>query len=273
MTIHTFNVSAIISNEEYYNIQSELKKADPSGWKALSNGMLYWGLSDKGIIINMSIVKKRSYFTYYISYRISARRVIENDNYVGLFNVKDYDELEETVDEILKEKCSWLPKLNKCKLKRVDFCMNARLDSQKQVKAYIKTCKRANIPSYMEVCERYDKISKRRKPYKEDFTMGSDEYIEISIYNKYAEMKKEDAGVFPKKEIEKAKDIVRIEIRCKEGKIQALKKSYNVNSIAGFMRRGEEIGRELYGYYLKKIFNEGTIWTLRLINLYNICDL
>ena len=76
-------------------------------------------------------------------------------------------------------------------------------------------------------------------------------------------MKKEGAGVFPKKEIEKAKDIVRIEIRCKEGKIQALKKSYNVNSIAGFMRRGEEIGRELYGYYLKKIFNEGTIWTLR----------
>ena len=169
MTIHTFEVSAILTHEKYYKIQTELKLKDPSKWKATKNGMDYWGLSDRGILIYTYQVKKKGFYSYYIIYRISARRVVENDNFVGLFNIKKYSELEEVVDEILKDKCSYLPILKQCNLKRMDFCVNAELDNQEQVRAYIKTVKRANTPRKLKIREVYDKTAKRKKPQKGDF--------------------------------------------------------------------------------------------------------
>ena len=151
----------------------------------------------------------------------------------------------------------------KCKLKRIDFCINAELNNQEQVKAYIKTIKRANIPSKLELYEEYDKISKRKKPTKDDFTVYTSEYVAVSIYNKYLAMKKQGTNVYPKKEIEKAKNIVRIEIRCMEGKVRALKKKYDIETIAEFMQHGKKIGNELFKYYLSKICNDGMIYTLK----------
>jgi len=263
MTIHTFEVSATLTNEDYYKIQYELKTKDQSKWKALKSGMHYWGLSDKGILINMRQIKKKDFYSYKIIYRISARRVIENDNFVGLFNIKNYDELEAEVNRVLNEKCSLLPNLKKCTLKRLDFCINAELGSQEQVKAYIKIAKRSNVPGKLEVYTEYDKKAKRTKPTKDDYTVYSDGYIAISIYNKYMEMKKQKDGVFPTSEMERAKNIVRMEIRCMEGKIKALKKKYGIKSISEFMRCGNKMGKELYNYYLGRIFNSGGIYTLK----------
>ena len=211
----------------------------------------------------MHQIKKKDFYAYTIIYRISARRVMENDNIVGLFNTKKYYELEEKVNEVLKGKCSLFPKLKKCKLKRLDFCINAKLGNQEQVKAYIKTAKRANVPSKLEIYEQYDKKSKRKKPTKDDFTVYSSEYIQVSIYNKYMEMKKEKDGVFPADEMERAKNIVRIEIRCMNGKIKALSKKYNIKTISEFMSHSNKIGKELYKYYLGKIFSSGMVCTLK----------
>ncbi|MBQ4515914.1 MAG: hypothetical protein II978_03890 [Clostridia bacterium] len=263
MTIHTFQVSSLLTNENFYNIQRDLKRQDPSKWKALKNGMQYWGLSDKGILINMHIIKKKGFYSYNIMYRISARRVMDNDNFVGLFNTKNYYDLNEKVNKILKDKCASLPKLKNCNLKRLDFCVNAELDNQEQVKAYIKTAKRSNVPSKLEIFETYDKKSKRKKPTKDDYTVCLSEYIDISIYNKYMEMKKEKDCVFPKSELDRAKNIVRMEIRCKEGKIKALKKKYNISTISDFMIHADKIGNDLYNYYLSRIFNNGMVCTLK----------
>lgn len=263
MTIHTFEVSSILTNETFYKIQNELKTQDPSKWKAVKNGMQYWGLSDKGILINMHQIKKKGFYSYRIIYRISARRVIDNHNFIGLFNTKHYSELEEKANELLKNKCSDLPVLKRCKLKRLDFCINAKLDNQEQVKAYIKTVKKANVPARLEVYKQYDAKSKRTKPTKDDFTVYSSEYVALSIYNKYMEIKKQKDGVFPAGELERAKNIVRIELRCMEGKIKDLKKKYDIKSISDFMNKSHKIGKYLYEYYLSKIFNDGTIYTLK----------
>lgn len=188
---------------------------------------------------------------------------MENDNFVGLFNTNDYPELEEKVNELLKDKSEHLPKLKKCTLKRIDFCINAELDNQEQVKAYIKTMKRGNIPHGLELFEMYDYTAKRTKPTKDDFTVYSKDYISISIYNKYQEMKKQKDNVFPESEIERAKNIVRIEIRCMEGKIKTLKEKYDIKSISSFMRCAHKIGNDLYKYYLGKMFGKGMIYTYR----------
>ena len=263
MNIHTFEVSAQLANNNYYEAQKELKQAAPDKWKSEKRGMTYFGISDKGILIKFFIIKKKKYYTYMVTYRISARRVMENHNFVGLFDTNRYDKLEKEVNKLLKEQSKHLPKLKACSLRRIDFCVNTKLNNQEQVKAYIKTKKRANVPAKLELYEEYDRVSKRKKPMKDDFTVWASDYVAISIYNKYAEMKKQKKGVFPESEVKRSKNIVRMEIRCMEGKVQALKKKLGVDTIRQFMRSGDEIGEYLFHYYLKKITGTGDLYTLK----------
>ena len=268
MTIHTFEVTCTVPGDEYYLIQEKLKKSDPSKWVKETTGMCYWGLSDKGIIIRTFITKnqKKGYYAYNIIYRISARRVMDNHDFVGLFDTQKYEKLEEKVNHLLHKKCNFLPALEECKIRRIDYCINAELGNQEQVKAYIKTVKRANIPNHLILYEVYDEKSKRTKPMKDDFTVYSENYVAISIYNKQRQMIKEQKEkkkvVFAQSEIDRAKNIVRIEIRCMEGKVSELKKKFNLKRISDFMKSSQEIGDYLFRYYLSRICNEGKICTL-----------
>ncbi|MBE7032745.1 MAG: hypothetical protein E7406_00770 [Ruminococcaceae bacterium] len=268
MTIHTFEVSHTLCGDDFKLIQDTLKTKDPDKWKKESNGMSYWGLSKQGIIIKMFITKnkKKGYYAYHIIYRISARRVMDNHDFVGLFDTNDYDLLEKEVNFILHNKCKLLPLLEDCKMRRIDFCINAELANQEQVKAYIKTMKRANIPPHLMLYEVYNEKSKRTKPMKDDFTVYNDNYIAVSIYNKQRQMIKEQKGknkaIFPASEIERTEKIVRIEIRCMEGKVSELKKKFKLKSIQDFMDSSQQIGDYLFRYYLSRICNDGKICTL-----------
>lgn len=263
MYIHTFEASAKLNNENFYNIQAILKEKDNSKWVAHKNAMTYFGLSEKGIIIKFFRIKKKGYHAYSLTYRISARRVFENDNFVGLFDAKYYDNLKNEVNRLLKEKCDLLPKLKHCSLRRLDFCINTRLENQEQVQAYIKTAKRSNTPAHLDIYAEYDPISKRKKPMKDDYTVYSSEYIAISIYNKYKQMKKEKKVNYSDRDLNDAENIVRIEIRCMEEKIKALKKKFNIETISEFFNNADMIGNYLYRYYLPKIFGKGKICTLK----------
>lgn len=191
---------------------------------------------------------------------------MDNHDFVGLFDANDYDALEEEVNFILHKKCKLLPLLEDCKMRRIDFCINAELKNQEQVKAYIKTMKRANVPNHLNLYEVYDEKAKRTKPTKDDFPVYSENYVAISIYNKQRQMIKEQKEkkkvVFPPSEIDRAENIARIEIRYMEGKVSELKKKFNLKSIYDFMIFSGKIGDYLFSYYLSRIFNDGIICTL-----------
>lgn len=191
---------------------------------------------------------------------------MNNDNYVRLFDTRNYSDLFDKVNALLKAKSEALPKVNKCKLSRLDFCVNAVLDNQSQVKAYINTMRRGKAPRNMKRFEVYDIFSKRVKPTKDDMTVHSKksfDNVEISIYNKYAQMMKEKENTYSNENLEEAKNIVRIEIRCKKEKIKELKKKYKLDSISAFFRRANMIGNELFYYYLPQIASNATIRTLK----------
>lgn len=76
------------------------------------------------------------------------------------------------------------------------------------------------------------------------------------------EQKGKNKTIFPKSEIKKAENIVRMEIRCMEGKVSELKKKYKLKSIDDFMDASTEIGDYLFRYYLSRICNDGKICTL-----------
>ena len=257
MFIHTFETTKILTNKEYFELQNELKK--DNNWKSENSGMLYFGLSDKGIIIRMHYIKKKDYHTYNITYRISAHRVLHNNDYVNLFNVNKYKKLEKVVNDLLEEKTKLFPKLANCSLKRIDFCFNALLDNREQVKAYIRLLKRGDAPSKMKV-----RTEKNNMLLKDGFTVYNKNTVEISIYDKYKQMKKENdkKTVFSNEDLKRAKNILRIEIRCQDKKIKEFQKKYKIFTIEEFFEYADKIGHELFTYYLPKFFGSGQIYTL-----------
>ena len=74
---------------------------------------------------------------------------------------------------------------------------------------------------------------------------------------------KEKENTYSNENLEEAKNIVRIEIRCKKEKIKELKKKYKLDSISAFFRRANMIGNELFHYYLPQIASDATIRTLK----------
>lgn len=262
MLIHTFEVSCMLSAKRYFTIQKQLKELSNQWDGHKKNGMKYYGLCEKGIRILFHRIQKKGLTNYRVHYIISARRVMEPNNYVGLFDTRDYDKLKKKVNDILKKASEELPPLKACSPTRIDFCINAYLDSQEQVREYIKLAKRCRIPKTTERFYLRDKKG-RKKLTKDDITIHSREYIAVSIYNKYAEMKKEQKreGMFP--DIAEAKQIVRIEIRCMNEKLEHLKKKFHLSgSTESFMENSNKIAKYLYRYYLPKMFPDGEFYTL-----------
>lgn len=263
MQIHTLELKGKLSNEVYYRIQDRIKET--LDWTYQSHSTTYWGLSQYGIIMELQHVTKKDLSVYNIIYRISARRMFEPENYVGLFDCAQIEALIKRADQILSAFSPLLPKLKTCSLTRLDFCTNLVLEDQKQVKAYIKLMRRGALPKGFFRKLYYDKKAKRKKPLQDDFTVYRKGNMELSIYNKYRQMKKEMEKNkkldFP--DIEEAKDIVRIELRCLPGKLNQLKKKYKLQHWTELFERAEEIGAYLYEFYLPKLFGRGDFYTLK----------
>ncbi len=260
MLIHTFEISTITTSDLYFNTQNQLKQTGNDWSKKGDHKMVYFGLRNHGIIIYYKQMKKKGFTQYQISYRINPSRVLKSDVFTKLFDTKEYDKMKKKADKYLTQLCPELPKLKHCSLSRMDYCVDVHLDNQEQVKAFVKLAKRCNIPKSFEEKFLYDK----KKRSKDDMTIYNSG-VEISLYNKYAQMtkessKKKNKGLFP--DIEEARDVLRIEIRCMTSKLNHLSKKFDVETTGEFMEKTEKIGWYLFDYYLYKMFPKGDCYTL-----------
>lgn len=262
MKIHTLEFKSILSNDLYYKIQERIKNT--LEWNGKKDNVLYWGMHKCGIILELHH-KSKKVPIHTISYRISARRMFEPENYVGLFDCNQIKALIGKAGSILSAFSPLLPELKACSLTRLDFCTNLALENQKQVRAYIKLMQRAAMPKGFFRKEYYDKTAKRKKPLQDDFTIFRRNDMELSIYNKYRQMKKEMERNkkldFP--DIEAAKNIVRIELRCLPKRLNQLKQKYGLRNWTELFERAEEIGTDLYEFYLQKLFGHGDFYTIK----------
>ena len=108
------------------------------------------------------------------------------------------------------------------------------------------------------------RTEKNNRLLKDGFTVYNKNTVEISIYDKYKQMKKENdkKTVFSNEDLKRAKNILRIEIRCQDKKIKEFQKKYRIFTIEEFFEYADKIGHELFTYYLPKFFGNGQIYTL-----------
>ena len=93
MNFHTFELSYKLSTDDVHIIYNELYNASGQNYKPKDDCAIFNALQDYGIIIFIKKYKQDEYNHHVLYYRINPRRVLENHNYIGIFNSKNIDKL------------------------------------------------------------------------------------------------------------------------------------------------------------------------------------
>jgi len=269
MNYHTFETSYQLTSNEMNVISKILRNAGGKFYDDKNEFVptkVYEGIRKKGIIITLRTYCNDDYKYYFLQYRINPRRVMEHNNYIGLFNSKDTDIMLDKADKYLHSVNTNMPSVNYCKLNRIDFCCNIELSSQKEIYDYIKILQRGYYPNKYSPETYYDKTAKRYKFAKETFTGTYKDILSVTYYNKYKQLKENPYC----QNTEDAKNILRAEIQCGKKKVKHLINKFGCTSIKTFLNNSDRIGEYVFSQYANKFYGSGDFY--KLDEIYNIID-
>ena len=262
MSYHTFETSCRITPTEWRTIRDCFYNTRRKTFKDKNDARLpivCTVLQKHGIILKLIKYRKKEFDYYMLCYRINPRRVMSDNDYIGLFDENDTDEMLERIDSLIKKTVSsTMPSVCDCKLNRIDFCVNVRMSSNNEVMEYIKILQRGMYPKYYMPEIYYDLKAKRYKLYKDSITISHENYLSVTYYNKYEQLKKEGFC----NNIDEAENILRAEIQCKKKKVKHLMDKFGHTSIKSFLKHSDKIGKYVFKEYANKFYGKGDFYKL-----------
>lgn len=147
MNFHTFELSYKLSTDDVRIVYNELYNASGQNYKPKDDCAVFNALQDYGIIIFIKKYKQDEYNHHVLYYRINPRRVLENHNYIGIFNSKNIDKLIKKFNILIKNVSPFLPEFDSCNISRIDYCSNVELNDQAVIDSYINLLKRGYFQS------------------------------------------------------------------------------------------------------------------------------
>lgn len=267
MSYHTIELSKKLLNyEEYIHIDEALEHSNGKYYndkKEYQRTMVCETLQHNGIIIKMRTIRKKEFTYHMIYYRINPRRVMDDNNYIGLFDAKQTNVMLNKVDRLIEGAFAGsLPHVNSMKLNRIDFCKNIELESQEQVCCYIDLLKRGRILKKYEL-QKYDNpVAKRKTLSKNGLTYKGSNDVNIIYYNKYRQMEQQN---LPGINTEVLNRILRVEIQCGKKKIKRLQTKYKINTVQGFLNNSDMIGKYVFRKYAGLFCGNGNFYKLNAV--------
>lgn len=257
MSYHTFELSSKLTNYEMFSIKDSLYKSGKTYMD--SPGIIVCEtLRKHGIVIKLNSFEKDDYTYNMLYYRINPRRVMEQDNYIGIFNSSDTDVMLNAVDEYLRSISCVMPTVDMMKLSRIDFCSNIRLSSGSEVKEYMKILHRGMTPHKYTLNVYYSKSMKKYVIPKNSIVFSYRNRMMITYYNKYQQIK----SVSYIKNPEEARDIVRAEIQCGKHKVRHLADKFGCTSVRNFLRHSDEISEYIFKKYANLSYGNGCFYKI-----------
>lgn len=254
------------SNELEFTSNFEMEKLKDDSFKKNSIRKDVWicdALINKGIIIKFAQIicsdSEGNPLSWYngIWYVVNPRRVINDNEYVGIFDAKDVEKMLELANRLLKGVVYSMPSLDECILARLDFCQNINLENQDMVEMYIDLVKRCNIPPGFKMERFYDRKVRKVVNSKDGIKLSMG-YMALIIYNKKAQMLKQDYD-YPN--IDAADGILRFEIQASYNKLYTLGINKGIKALRDFLNHGDEFAKQQFHYYLPKIFCTGDYYS------------
>lgn len=199
------------------------------------------------------ILPELTYYSVWIKFNPS--RILNKDNPHDLMQQADIMRVNDKFSELVKGINPDLPELMFWKTDRIDYSVNIITP---YVALYVELFQRCNKPS------KYYKDLKseggKREQRKNSLYLMTKTYT-INDYDKQAEV---IANGGSPEEIEAAKDILRIEVQCKKGKINNLKKNDdNIISTELYNFMDKDLSREVLLKYYDKTIGSGDFYSFK----------
>ena len=148
-----------------------------------------------------------------------------------------------------------------CKMNRIDFCVNVRIAGQKEISEYISLLQRVCCPDKYALETFYDSKSKRKKPKKNSCNIIKENMLKLVFYNKYDQLRENKHC----KNIDEAKNILRIEIQCFKKKVRHLSDKFGYTHVRTFLKHSDSVGDYVFRKYIKKCYGGGDFYKINEI--------
>jgi len=202
-------------------------------------------------------IKPVKFVNYCIRYIVNPAQIMGGD-YYNIYTENHFIDVCNRIDEITASVCELLPSMHDIYLRRIDFCRDITLDSQK------------HIDTYIEILQKYQKHKRFRLLWlpagnnRRVLPMGSMTLQRgatmLYIYDKFYEMWSKRSH-YPAEDIFKSEGILRLELRIYNDKIYYEKKKRGLENTLDFLNESMKLARHFFGYYLKILFCEGDYYS------------
>lgn len=259
MKFHTFELSLLLTLFEKKHITDILYKS--KGKTYIDNNeyiptLVCNTLTKHGITIKIKSFIKNEYKYHILNYRINPRCVMEEYNYIGIFDPDDTEIMVNKVNNYLISIDEFMPLVEQCKLSRIDFCANIEMSGQHEIFEYIKILQKGYCPKKFIPELFYDYTAKRSKFFKNSCSFIRKNTVKVTYYNKYSQLQQNDRC----KNIDDAVNILRAEIQCDKNKVKHLSDKFGCTSVVSFLRNADMIGTYVFKKYSNIFFGEGDFY-------------
>jgi len=161
---------------------------------------------------------------YSVRATINPKILNGTNDYLSAANADSLDKTEENYNAKVAEISPLLGKFEQYRLNRVDYCFNfdpVELNMGCDAVQLFTLIKRGYIPRHFILATEYCKISKRWKPYKNDFRLKSNS-MTISCYWKHAQLIDRFSDC---SDLLMSRNVLRFEVKCYYPKVYAMSKS------------------------------------------------
>lgn len=234
-SIHTLEMHAKISFEDFWLLYKNLKQYSPAIEKEATNSsknsltpsstsFVFRRLPFKGITrivlqrtdlkhitLQCNIYIVINPYNIYHQCTHSDHHIIEIENIAICFNI-----LNELLQSIIPERIA-----NSLQIHRLDFCVDLRLQTKKMAEEYIRLLRKGIPTKRLKEHTSWNDIQRRHVPYPDSLLLECCSYS-FQIYPKYSQLKQKGyVDPIP------ALGIVRFELRANSDKIRLLEKKYS----------------------------------------------
>lgn len=236
---HTLTLSLLLQREQTNNLLSDFRNYSKRTGRIKmysDNGCttVIFHNGDRGISWHIVPHGYHKDYQDYIYVTINPKILCGRADYLNAATLSDMKSAIYNFDMISKEISPLLRTFHYYEMKRVDYCINfciKELAAGCTAEQIMKLIKRSNIPDGFREWKEYDKVSHRTKSKYNSFYLES-QFVNINCYLKYDELLERLSdpligrySSITQETLEKANQIIRFEVQCKQRKIHKMLKN------------------------------------------------
>lgn len=235
----------------------ELKKASGNIYNYYKKGKrVHYHATGRWGYMHITMFRDMEHKKNFIDLKVNPRTLVDvRCPFAYIASHEDIVRCKERVRNFLKTVDADDLEIRRFYIKRIDYCVNIRLNNMDEVDCYIQLMKKGRFPYSAKPRLEYSQTQKRRIPAKNSFTVYSDSF-EFSIYNKYRQLEQSHRE-YSGEDMQAAEQMIRIEYRAERGKVLREIKKHGCSDPQDFLDRTAEIAAENIPRLIQMCFGSG----------------